>query len=137
MSDNPQPEDGTAASAAVPEQRADEQPAATEKAKEDFLAFLARYGELCDELTEALATVIGEVQETTNAGAITLKLKFSWAPGDSFGGRLVVDDDVDVKHPKVNRETRAKYWLGEGGELLDYPPIPKNQTALPFGGGQL
>lgn len=98
---------------------------------QSFEVFLRtqRRGALLDQITEALAQLVTDVQTTQLPGTINLILKVE--PFKKHGSDVViVTDDVKVKTPTLPRE-RDVYYVGPDGSLLQENPA---QHKLPLRG---
>ena len=93
---------------------------------ETFLR-VQRRGALLDQISEALAQLVTDVQTTHMAGSLTLAIKVE--PFQKRGGDMViVTDDLKVKGPVLPREREA-YFVGADGSLLQDDP---KQHKLPL-----
>jgi hypothetical protein len=89
---------------------------------QSFETFLRaqRQGALLDQITEALAQLVTDVQMTSLPGTLNLILKVE--PFKKHGSDVViVTDDVKVKTPQLPRE-REVYFVAEDGSLVQEDP---------------
>lgn len=76
-----------------------------------------RYGELEQEMADALAALTLACRSTGRAGSITLKLSIK--PGKA--GQMELSDDVTVALPKLERGTTLMFDTPEGNLQRENP----------------
>lgn len=82
-------------------------------------------GALQEELSDALRTLVQEVRKTGGKGSLTLVLDIKAAKGNQS---VIVDADVKLKAPKLERPTEF-FFVGRDNSLLrDHP----DQQKLPL-----
>lgn len=69
-----------------------------------------RFGELHDELTDAMNDMVRKVDASQKAGKITLTLSFKAGKG----GQLEIADDLKVTLPKIEKATSILFATPEG-----------------------
>lgn len=76
-----------------------------------------RFGELLDEFSDELNTVVTAVESTGKPGSITLTLKFK----PSSSGAIEVTDDVKTKIPMLAKGSSLFFATPEGNLVRDNP----------------
>jgi len=71
-----------------------------------------RAGATLDDLDSAIAEVVSAVRATRKVGEVTLKLKIK-PPDKSTANYLIVEDDVVVKPPKLDRADTIFFPLAD------------------------
>lgn len=82
----------------------------------DLLVTL-RYGELLEELSQALNDLTNACAETGSKGALTLTLKLR----PSKGGAIEISDEVKVKKPSFERGSTLMFPTPEGNLQREDP----------------